>query len=445
MEKDKYRKYWNEAVETMPREEIKTLQEKRMQRQLRHVYNHSVLLHRLYSEAGITPEDIKTIEDFKKVPFLDKDFVREERQRTGDPFGGVLCIPRERIYAISTSTGTTGPSTYAAWTKDDGRVLYDIESRGVWSMGVRPTWKSLLVAPICWHGATPYFITVADITDSTKSAMMDIDVLIDAKKCLAIARSFKPDFFYCATDIALRMMEEAKTLELDLKEELPNLKLVTHTGDIFPDPLRKRFVDEWGGIHLDSYGLGDLGFYMFECIDAQMGSHMPEDAFLLELVDPDTGERLGVGERGELTVSPLLYEGTPLIRYQTDDVGTIIDEPCICGRTHNRVRVIGREGQIMDVAGKKLMPWDIEGPLRAFPETEFSEFSLVRYSSEMDKIRIKMTYDEEITSDPTELKERVECRIREELGVECEVEFCKSEDLPRLFWKVIRIIELQKE
>jgi len=433
---EKDSKYWNKHVETMPIQELRKIQEKKMREMLVYVYENSAFYKRKFRRLGLKPDDIKTLEDFfKKVPFSDKDEVRIEAEKSKDPFAGTLCLPKEKIHILNPTTGTTGTPTIIASTYGDV-TGYGSEqnARTLWMMGVRPGHLFHYCAPR-WHNMVQFHEYALQKIGVT-TIKTDI-VPAEADRIISLAKLLKPDGAHLGIGLAL-------TLEEKLKGEKLPYKYISVAGDVLVPSLRRKMSDVFGGEVYNYTGLADIHWYACEC-DFHNGIHTFEDLYISEVIDPETGEQVEDGERGELVLTNLWAKGQPHLRWRTGDIVTINREPCDCGRTHPRIYYLGRKAFAVKVFEKEIFPSEVEDAIREENETETAIFQFIRYASKMDTLKIRVAPIPERVKDKNELKNRLEKKISSLLKTPVEVEIVKPEEIEWATWKPIRILDLTKK
>ncbi|MEX2706372.1 MAG: phenylacetate--CoA ligase family protein [Candidatus Freyrarchaeum guaymaensis] len=437
--------YWNAPVETMPLEQLKEIQFKKIKSIAKHAYNNSRWYHKLYDEANVKPDDIQTLDDFKKLPYFRKDDVREERAKTGDPFAGILAVPLERVLSIHPSTGTTGVPTFNAYMREDLDTMSSVALRNLWMMKLRPGMR-MVMNPMMWH----YYSAAYNTGFKRICASMGINASIPHPVTAphmynAIAR-LKPDFGVIVLDLVLGLNDLCKRLGVEPRDVFSSLKYVMDgMGEPVTPELRKTLIDMWGLEDFwDTGGLSD-GFVVCSDCYTHTGQHIWGDHYYVELIDTETEEPLGPGERGEYLVTNLFALGHPYVRFATEDFAYLNEDACECGRTHPRIRVFSRTGWVFDIDGRKINPYDVRLVLEKFPETREASFTMIKTKGKMDKLKLKAAYDQELTKDLDDLTRRVKEAIKSKLGVDSEIEWATWEEIPKIFHKIQRITDLSKE
>ncbi len=424
---------WNPTVETMPQNELKELQLKLIKSQLNYVYTNSSWYHKLYKEANVKLEDIKTIDDFKqKIPVFNKDDLREEQRKTGDPFAGLCCVPREELVNIWTSTGTTGMPTLGAWTRNDVYIATEIFARFLWDGGFRPEMKAITIS-MNWHWVmTPILNTATRIGMETIAYEFPHPLFVD--RWVKWATLYKPDAYAISKELFTTFLPSAlKQAGYEPSEVLSSAKIALTLGEPFLTTAdRQEMKKTWPNAKIrEGVGCGESYLWFFEACDEHLYGHAWSDIALPELLDPDTHETVAPGERGEIVATNLRVKGIPYIRFCTEDLAEIWTEPCERGITHPHANVLVRTGWRVKVGKKAFIPPDVEPTLKKHPETSKALFCIVKYSENMDKLRVHVAYDPDITKDPDQLKTALTDELEKKLGAKVEIKWVPEEEIPR--------------
>jgi phenylacetate-CoA ligase len=442
-------KYWNPIIETMPRDEIEALQTKRLIREVYHAYYNAPYYKKSFTEAGISPEDIKTIDDVNKIPILYKDQVRDWRAKTGDPFGGVFAMEMgERILTINASTGTTGVPSIFAYTWNDRMVATEQETRMKWMRGYRPG-DVVYMTGFRWHGYVVQSYSGGD--------QLGVKVILDcgyplpflAQKHVMVMKTLRPDIYGGPTLALYSIIEAAKAMKEDCKDIFTSCKsLEIGYGDVVTMAVKKR-IEEEAGVEIEKIydwgGVADPLWYYGDC-EFHIGNHSCDDLMYTNICDFENHEPVAEGERGEIVISNLFAEATPILRWGSEDTGFQRLEKCSCGRTYSRTTILGREAFAANIKGTMTFPSEIENALGDIPGfTEY--FTVLKYKKgPMDILKLKLAVDPTKIEDKEEFVEHVKRNLKERMGVESEIEVVeKVSDLPFVGHKVIKLLDMTKE
>jgi len=360
-----YRPYWDSEIETLDRRALTALQLERLKAQLQRLYHTSPFYRQKWDAAGVKPEDVRHLEDITKLPLVTKDELREEQTRH-PPLGRYTAAPRRDWREFHPSSGTTGIPVGTVWTEKDVETIADVTARTLWGYGIRPGDAiqngfsyGLWVAGMAVHYAAQrigaFVIPIgAGYTDR------QIDFLL----------RLKPTAFTATPSFGVYLAEVLA--ERGIPPEALALRLGAFGGEAGTEnPATRRRLEEGLGIDAyDYYGLAELGpTFAAECTE-KAGLHWAEDHYLIEILDPETKEPLPPGKPGALVITHLTREGSPMVRYWTNDIAVLDVEPCACGRTHARSPggILGRTDDMIIYKGAKFYPVQVEQAVRAFPE-----------------------------------------------------------------------------
>lgn len=329
----------------MPRKDLEKLQEEKLKRQVKQVYSSSTLHRRKYDGAGIKPDDIKSLKDIKKLPPITREDMKNAV--TGeDIFGGRLCIPKEKLWLIAhpPETMVEPPLLLTGMTHNDRQVVVEQLIRHLVMSGMvrgdiievqASMWELIVrVLESGWHSQSTVqnqFPFIAIPLECTLS-------LLDIPRMTYLARLFKPRVIITTADVAKLMAKEAEKEGKTPKEAFDPQIVIHRTrydSPVLRSKLREEFKETWGGIHLNMLDIQDNHFFAMDCEKCN-GLHLWEDHFIVETMDPKTGEIDSDGV-GNLVITNLSEEATPIIRYVSKNKGKLVREPCDCGRTHTRI------------------------------------------------------------------------------------------------------------
>jgi len=337
---------WVTSVETMPRSEIESIQEDLLRRQVSHVYWNSRFYRKKLGDAGVKPEDIKGLNDLSKIPLTSREEL-SAAVTDEDFFGGRLCVPMSKIWQIFNPPEqmVKGNVIVTALTENDREVLVGHLTRHLLMAGLRRG-QIVEVQASQWEAIGRIIEaqftsrrTVQDIIPFTGIPIEATLPMLDLPRSMYMTGFFKPHLVLTMVDFAKLMVNEAKK-QGKTPKEMFGTKVVIHRvrpgSPVLDEKTRKEFEEVWGGTHLCMLDIQDNLFFASECHQMN-GLHAWEDGFIVETVDPETGEPTAPGEKGLLTITNLWAEATPLIRYKTDHKVTLIKDECGCGRTHVRI------------------------------------------------------------------------------------------------------------
>ncbi len=430
--------YWNPLVERMPIEELSKLQEEKLKSIVRYVYQHSDFYRKRFDEAGIKPDDIKTLADVTKLPFTYKKDLRDTYPT------GMFCVPNEQLVRFHVSSGTTGKPTVVGYTKNDVHEWATSLARAMASIGIGrgdiiqvSYGYGLFTGGLGLHyGAEEIGATV--LPTSSGNTEKQIELMQDLG---TTAMACTPSYF-------LFMSEVAKKMGVSIRDDT-KLKIGIFGAEPWSQQMRTRIEETTGIKAYDVFGTSELSGPLFtECV-YQDGIHIWADQFLVEVVDPNTGKSLPDGERGELVITTLAKEALPLIRYRIGDNTVLNREPCKCGRTHPRImRILGRVDDMLIIRGINVFPGQIESVLMNIPEVGEHFQIIVDRIHELDvmKIQIEMTdaaFSDKV-NDIIKLEDNVASALHKVLNLAVKVELVEHGSLPRSMGKSKKVIDNRK-
>ncbi|MBR5932489.1 MAG: phenylacetate--CoA ligase [Treponema sp.] len=344
------RKYYQEEYETMPRDKIRELQSKRLVEQFKYVYDNVEYYRNRCKEAGVTPDDIKSIDDLDKIPFTCKDDLRATY-----PYG-LFAVPRKEVVRIHASSGTTGKQIVVGYTKGDLDIWDDCAARQLVAVGadeddiVQDAYGyGLFTGGFGIHGgATKLGCQVIPISSG------------NTQRQITFMQDLKSTVLCCTPSYAAYLGETLKDMGLTPKDI--HLKAGIFGAEPWTEEMRRDIEKSLGLKAYDIYGLTEvLGpGVAFECSE-QAGMHVNEDHFIIETINPETGKRVPDGEKGELVFTSLTKKAFPLLRFRTKDIGVLNVEKCKCGRTFIRMsKPMGRTDDMLIIRGVNVFPSQIE-------------------------------------------------------------------------------------
>ncbi|MBO6309102.1 MAG: AMP-binding protein [Oribacterium sp.] len=397
----KERKYWDEELETMPREKLEQFQLEKLKEIVRHAYDNAPYYKRTWDEAGVSPDDIKELSDIQKFPFINKKTQRDT-QGVGSFLGELAAVPEEDVVFISTSSGSTGVPTMSPFTKQDFDAFQDTESRWFWQIGMRPNDRYVHALNFSLYVGGPDVIGAQNM-----GALCIWGGTLPSERLLYVLKTYQPTVIWTSPSYAWQLGEKAKKAGIDPKTDLSIRKIIVagELGGSIP-ATRKAIEELWGAELYDFYGLSDIfGACAAQC-EYHDGLHIAENHILVETVDIHTGEILPAGSVGELVFTTLQKKARPLIRFRTGDIGYIDNTPCKCGRTHGRIHINGRKDDMFIVSAVNVFPSDIEAVVRDIKGITgeyliriFEKDFTCKYAVEIEKNADNTRSDEEVANE----------------------------------------------
>jgi phenylacetate-CoA ligase len=438
--------YWNPILETLPQEKLQALQLKKFKRIVAWAYEHSPFYKKLYKKAGIEPEDIKTFDDIRKVPKIEKDMMREVQQHKPFPYGDMLAVPLEQVTTFRQTSGTTGTPVYQADTWQDWDWWSECWCYILYSQGYRDTDRIFL--------PFGYNIFVAFWAGHYGAEKLGAEVIpggvFDTQARILKMQEIKCTAFFATPTYVLGMADTAKNkLGIDPARDL-TIKRITCAGEPGASiPTTKRRMEEaWGAKVYDHIGATEIGAWSYECAEQPGGLHVNEAFFLVEIEDVETGEVITEpGRNGKMIITALDRMAKPCIRFDSKDVIRWADYQCTCGRTFRIIDggVVGRADDITKVKGVLLAPSAIEEVVRSIPELGDEYEVIVSKKGDIDDILLKI----ELRPGKEKEEEHILFRLKDQLRVKTnlgyKIEVHPFGSLPRYEVKAKRFKDQRKE
>ncbi len=429
-------KYWDLEIETLSRKKLIEIQEDRLRKQVEYVYKFSPFYRDIFVRNKFHPSDFKSIDDVEKIPITHKDELRKAISDGNNPFPH-LCVPRDRIAGFGCSRGTTGDPTFAAFTQKDIDLRVECYTRSLLQIGLSE--KSVFHSMIGIQSITHFVLREAARRLGVVYINDGVDNLFNS---IHIGRWLKPTALFTGVRTLLEM-EKILEKENQVPRDIFAYERVVLYGDVIASHLVRYVKTRWGITHVFSLSgsAADLLWYNFDC-PVHSGNHcLNEDMFLVEVIDPRDGSPVKDGEKGMLVVTDLLSEGAPHIRWNLEDVVIPFYEPCRCGRTHMRLKYLGRALYEVNIKGKEVFPVEIEHLLWGIKEIERAEFRIVKYAEHMDYLKLQIELHQ---GEKQAVKNKIINRLQDKLGVDVEVEFVALGELPAMDIKTPRVIDLAR-
>ena len=433
---------YQEEITHMQREELEALQLERLKKTAIHCYENVEFFKNKFDEAGFDPYSIECFEDIQKAPFTTKQDMRDNY-----PYG-LFAIDRKDVKEIHMSSGTTGVATVSGYTESDVKVWGDCFGRGIGYAGG----SEEDVLHVCYG----YGLFTGGLGAHYGGLAVGCETIPmsagNTARQIKVLQSMGSTILACTPSYAMHIADTAIEMGIDPKKEF-HLKAGIHGAEAFSNTFRKNLEDKLGYKVYDVYGLTEVmgpGVAM-EC-DEQNGLHVAEDHIYAEILDPETHEPVPDGEWGELVLTTLTKEATPVFRYRTKDITRFIPGECACGVTHRRIdRLHGRTDDMMIIRGVNVFPSQIENVCNGFDEfADWYQIELTRENG-LDVVTMKIEIDPEadIEIDEVrkieELQKRVKQALKDELVVNINVKVVEPHSIPRSEGKAVRIVDLREE
>lgn len=423
--------FWDKKIETLKPADLQDLQLRRLKKTLHQVQNVEFYRNRLNS-AGLKNTAIKTLDDIQKIPFTKKQDLRD-----GYPFG-FFAVPLKKIVRIHTTSGTTGKPTVVGYTRKDLDTWANLIARNMTMIGISEddVFQNMVNYGMFTGGLGFHYgaekIGMAVIPSATGNTRRQIEMI----------RDFGVTTIHCTPSYAMHLSEVAEEMDITLD----SLKTGIFGAEPWSETMRHTLEARLGVTAYDSYGLSELfgPGVAFECPERN-GLHIWHDCYLVEIIDPKTGERVSDGERGELVVTPLVKEAMPLLRYRTGDVTMLMEDGCLCSRSKKIQRITGRSDDMLVIRGINVFPSQIEHVLLKIPEVGNQFMVYIDRINHLDE----MTVDVEINrgyfsgelADLAKLQKKVVKELHDVLELRTTVKLVEPGSLPRFEGKAKRVID----
>jgi len=422
-------------IETMARDRLTELQLGKLKKIVTHAYDNVDHYKKSFTDAGVTPDDLKTREDFARFPFTVKDDLRANY-----PFG-MFAVPRENVMRVHASSGTTGKPTVVGYTKEDIDVWSQLMARSMASAGALPGdivhnayGYGLFTGGLGAHyGAEALGCTVTPVSGGF------------TERQIVLLQDFGSRVLCATPSYALNIAEVAERQGVDIRK-LP-LKIGIFGAEPWSEAMRAELDERLGIKAVDIYGLSEIigPGVAAECVEARNGLHGWEDCFLFETIDPDTGDVLPMGEVGELVITTLAKWAQPMIRYRTRDITRLDTDKCECGRTHARImRITGRNDDMLIIRGVNVFPSQVEAVLVGQDGIAPHYQLVLEREGNMDVLSIEVEANPEVVeAEFAGIGKNVEHIIKSRVGVTCKALVLGAGKVPRSEGKAVRVRDMR--
>ncbi|MCP3892543.1 MAG: phenylacetate--CoA ligase [Desulfobulbaceae bacterium] len=431
--------YWDEEIETLPRVGLESIQLKRLKQLVARVYKTVEPYRQKMVEAGVKPEDIVTLADLAKLPFTVKNDLRDNY-----PFG-LFTVPLDQVVRVHASSGTTGKPTVVGYTKKDIETWSGIMARALCCAGAS---KDDMI-----HNAYGYGLFTGGLGAHYGIECLGATVIPvsggNSKRQINIMKDFGSTVLLSTPSYALNLADAMDAMDVDPKSL--SLRVGIFGAEPWSENMREEVERKLNLKATDIYGLSEVmgpGVAQ-ECLHTDRGMHICEDHFLPEIIDPETGEVLPPGEKGELVFTTLTKEAFPIIRYRTKDISRLYYETCACGRTMVRMeKVTGRTDDMLIIRGVNVFPSQVEHVLMGVEGVEPHYQIVVERDGNLDTMQVQVEVSEGVFSDEIRklenLARHIQKEIKDLLGVTCKVKLVEPKTIQRSEGKAQRVIDNRK-
>ncbi len=432
---------YNEEFETLPREALEALQLKRLQQVAQRLYHTVGFYKKSFDKAGVTPESLKSLTDLRRFPFTTKQDMRDNY-----PFG-LFATPMSSVVRLHASSGTTGASTVVGYTQRDIDTWSELMGRCFVAAGLT---KNDII-----HNAYGYGLFTGGLGAHYGAEKIGASVIPmsggNTKRQITILQDFGPTAICCTPSYALNLAEQGQAMGVDMRAL--NLRVGIFGAEPWSEKMRVEIEKALNLTAMNIYGLSEImgpGVAM-ECTEARNGMHIFEDHFLVETIDPKTGEVLPPGEEGEIVFTTLTKEAFPLIRYRTRDIARLNPAPCRCGRTHYRMgRVMGRSDDMLIIRGVNVFPSQIEAVLVGIDGLEPHYQLVVDREGTLDTLEVQVELSEKQFAGADEIKtlQKLERQLlkdmKDYLGITAKIKLVEPKTIQRSEGKASRVIDKRR-
>lgn len=430
---------WNSEAECMTSEKKAELQGKRLRETVRRCYENVPLYRKKLDDAGIKPDDIRSIGDLAHLPFTTADDLRDSY-----PFG-MFAVPMEEVVRIHSSSGTTGKPKVVGYTKSDINLWAEVMARTISCGGGG---KNDIIQNAYGYGLFTGGLGIHYGAEKIGATVIPISGG-NTKRQIMIMEDFGSTMLSCTPSYAMFIADTAIEMGIDIKK-LP-LKYGIFGAEPWSKNMRRQLEAKMGIRATDIYGLSEIiGPGVASECEAQQGLHVFDDHFLPEIIDPKTLKPLPDKTSGELVFTSLSREAFPIIRYRTRDISTLNSDPCPCGRTHVRMnKVTGRTDDMLIIRGVNVYPSQIENVLLEIEGTEPHYLIVIKRVDSLDCLEVWVEVGEKMFTDEIRGLEALEKKIKHEiqsvLGIGVDVKLVESKTIERSEGKAKRILDMREK
>lgn len=426
---------WNK-IESARREDIEDIQLSRLKDTLSRVYNLTPFYKEKFNKMKLDIDDIKSIDDIKKLPFTKKQDLRDHY-----PFG-LFATPMSEVVRVHSSSGTTGKPTVVGYTKADMDIWDEVMARVFTMSGA--TSEDVV------HNGYGYGLFTGGLGFHNGAEKVGAAVVPASggftDRQLMLMRDFGANILTCTPSFALHLGEVAKKAGSDFKKDY-KLKSGIFGAEPVSEGLKKEVAKLWGIDYHEVYGLSEIIGPGVACSCKKSNKlHIFEDHFFAEIIDPKTGENVPDGQRGELVLTTLTKQALPIIRYKTGDITSITKEPCGCGRTISKMEsIVGRVDDMLIVNGVNVYPSQVEHVISQAEGVTLNYQIIADKKGHLDKLEVMVEVDENIMNDSVgemeKIKKDIEHALLNNLYINANVKLVDPRSIERSMGKAVRVID----
>jgi phenylacetate-CoA ligase len=431
----KEHKIYDPQMECMNRDELRELQSKRLRETVKLEYENVPLYRARMDAKGVKPEDIRTVEDLRLLPFSEKTDLRDEF-----PFG-LFAAPKSQIVRIQGSSGTTGKPIVAGYTQNDVEIWTEMVARAITAAGGG---KEDIIQVAYGYGL--FTGGLGAHQGATKIGAMVLPMSSgNTQRQVLMMKELGVTMLCCTPSYATFLGETIR--EMGIKPEELKLKSGCFGAEPWSEEMRAKLEELLGIDACDIYGLTEIAGpgVAFECLEKK-GMHVNEDHVIVEIIDPVTEEPLPYGEAGELVFTTITKTGMPMLRYRTHDICRLDASECKCGRTHVRMeKISGRTDDMLVISGVNVFPSQIESVLVGLDGVSPHYMLVVDRVKSLDKLEVQVELTEEMFSDTVaeveKLRDDIKEKIKSVVGINTKIQLVPPKSIPRSEGKAKRIID----
>ena len=431
-------KYFNPELETMPREALEKLQLERLQKTVRHCMN-AEFYREKFAELGITPDDIQSLDDVRRLPFTTKEDLRDHY-----PFG-LSCVPMRECTRLHSSSGTTGNPTVVLHTHKDLDEWANAVARCLWMVGSRPD--------DVFQNSAGYGMFTAGLGfqyGAERVGMLTVPAAAgNTTRQIKFIKDFGTTVLHAIPSYASRIYEVMKEEGVDPRRDT-KLRVLCIGAEPHSEEQRRRIEQDLGVKAYNSYGISEMmgPGVAFEC-EEQNGLHIWEDYFIVEIIDPVTLEPVAEGEIGELVITTINREAMPLLRYRTRDLTRLLPGTCPCGRSHRRLaRLQGRSDDMIILKGVNIFPIQIEKILLKFKELSSDYLITIETTDSGDVMTVEVELNQLFADDYKQLltlEKTIARQLKDEILITPKIRLVQKGTLAKSDEKkAVRVRDLRK-